>query len=202
MNIGMIAKPLVLALAVLLSACATTSSEQGAGEDFGTIATNVVRAHVRTVRDHVRADRAALKASMAQLRDAFGYRGVVVERRLPAPESSAPRSDSGADPALAMRAAPYRYDRRGPAERPALHAIEMNVGLDEMLTPDGMLHPRAASALARMDTLAREHGGDFTVSVPRSQLQTVDAIRTVAPGATIVATDEYGYRLSVVASDR
>lgn len=188
MDIGMTAKPLVLALAVLVSACATTSSEQGAGEDFGTIATNVVRAHARAVRDHVRADRAALKASMAQLRDAFGYQGVVVERRLPAPEIAA-RYDSGGD-------------RRGPAERPALHAIEMDVGLDEMLTPDGLLHPRAADALARMNSMAREHGGDFTVSVPRSQLQTVDAIRTVAPGATIVATDEYGYRLSVVGAER
>ena len=83
-----------------------------------------------------------------------------------------------------------------------LRAIEMAVGLDEMLTPDGVLHPRAASALARMDTMAREHGGDFTVSVPRSQLQTVDAIRTVAPGATIVATDEDGYRLSVLSTER
>lgn len=190
-------KFLLLALAVALTGCSTTSTGEGAGDDLGTITVNALRAQHR-------ADRAAIKEAGTRLREAFGYqRGNVIERGTAEREAAALRSESGFDPALAMRSAPYRDERGQPAERAVMQSIQMEVGQAEMLTPEGTLHPRAARALARMDDMAREHGGDFSVFVPRSRIQTVAAIKAVAPGATIFETDrDEHYRLIVVAVER
>jgi len=197
MDSRMSTKVLLLALAVALTGCSTTSTLEGGTDDLGTITINALRAQHR-------ADRAAIKAAGARLRDAFGYqRGNVIERRTAEREVAALRSESGFDPALTTQSYPYRNERGQPAERPVMQSLQMDVGQAEMLTPEGTLHPRAARALARMDTMAREHGGDFSVFVPRSRLQTVPAIKEVAPGATIFETDrDEHYRLIVVAAER
>jgi len=126
-----------------------------------------------------------------------------MEGRLAEREAAAIRSESGFNPSLTIESVPYRDQSGEEAQVPVMQSIKMEVGPAEMLTPDGALHPRAARALARMDSIAREHGGDFSVSVPRSQVQTVAAIKAVAPSATIYETDEdEHYRLIVVAAAR
>ena len=186
----------VLALTLALGGCATTSTDLGAGSDLGAIAVNAIKAHIR-------ADRAAAREAGAVLAGAFGYpRGRVIERRTAEREAAALRSESGFDPALTMQGGSNLDERGRAAKGPVMQSIEMEVGQAEMLTADGTLHPRAARALARMDNMAREHGGDFSVSVPRSRIQTVAAIRAVAPSATILETDADGYRLIVVAAER
>lgn len=185
------AKVLVLGLAVALTGCATTSSEVGVADGF-----TIVR---QAVRAHLRADREALRSTAALFRH---HRGNVIEGRTAEREAAALRSESGFDPTLTMQPPSYRDERGRPSEAPVMQSIEMEVGLAEMLTPEGTLHPRAARALARMDNMAREHGGDFSVTVPRSQIRTAAAIKAVAPGATIVATDEdEHYRLIVFAAE-
>jgi len=189
---GMKAKFSVLALTLALTGCATTTTQVGGGNDLGTIAVNAIKAHHR-------ADRAAAREVAALIAGAIGYqRGKVIAER----EAAALRSESGFDPSLTMQGGSYLGERGRTVEGPVMQSIEMEVGQAEMLTPDGTLHPRAARALVRMDNMAREHGGDFSVSVPRSRIQTVAAIKAVVPGATILETDADGYRLIVVATGR
>lgn len=184
-------KCLVLALTAALSGCATS------GSDFGEIA-------VDTVRAHHRANRAAITGTLALLGEAVGYRrGPVIERRITEREAATLRSESGVDPTLTQRGASHWDERGRRVESPAMQSIQMDVGVAEMLTPDGTLHARAARALARMDNMAREHGGDFSVLVPRSKMHSAAAIRAVAPGAAIYETDTDGnFRLIVVAAER
>ncbi len=190
-------KFLVLTLTLVTTGCATAPGGLGVGAGLGAIAGNLLSAHVR-------ADRAAVTAAGALIGGALGYqRGKIIEGRIAERQAAAIRSESGFNPTLTMESVPYRDESGQSAEVPVMQSIKMEVGQDEMLTQDGTLHPRAARALARMDSMAREYGGDFSVSVPRSQLQIVDAIKAVAPGATIFQTDEDAhYRLIVVAAAR
>lgn len=189
------AKFSVSALALALSGCATTTPV-GFGNDLGTIAINTIKAHHR-------ADRAAAKEMAAVIAAAFGYqRGKVMADGNAEREAAPLRSESGFDPSLTMQGRPYLYERGSTVEGPSQQAIEIEVAEAEMLTPDGTLHPRAAQALARMDSIAREHGGDFSVFVPRSRIETGAAIKAVVPGATILETDADGYRLIVVPTER
>jgi len=191
------AKFVVIALALSTVGCATVPEGSGDGASLGTIVSDFVRSHHR-------ADRAAIKSTATLFAGAFGYqRGKIMEGRIAEREAAAIRSESGFNPSLTMESVPYRDDRGQPAEGPVMQSIKMEVEQEEMLTADGTLHPRAARALARMDSIAREHGGDFSVSVPRSQSQTVAAIKAVAPSATIFETDnDEHYRLIVVAATR
>ena len=187
----------LLALCVALGAtgCATTGDDH-----LGTIAANTFRAHADAVRAIHRADRAALGQVAALFRETFGARGTVVARSEPHEPTAIRHSDSVSMRSPAAGVVPQPAPAR--PEVDDLKAIEMAVGPAEMLTAEGTLHPRAARALAQMNELAREHGGDFTVAVPRSQLHTASAIQEVAPGATILTTDDDEYRLIVVAPDR
>jgi hypothetical protein len=190
------AKFSALALTLALTGCATTTTHFGGGSDLGTIAVNALEAHIR-------ADRAAAREVAALIAGAVGYqRGKVMAGRTAEREAAALRYESGFDPSLTMQSGSYFDERGRTVDGPSLQSIEIEVGQAEMLTPDGTLHPRAARALARMDNMAREHGGDFSVSVPRSQIHTVAAIKAVVPGATILETDADGYRLIVVATER
>lgn len=191
------AKFLVIALALALTGCSTTSTRVGLGAGLGAIAGNLVSAHMR-------ADRAALTAAGALIGGAIGYqRGTVMEGRIAERRTAAIRAESGFDTTLTTRSVSYRDEGGQPTVGPVMQSIKMEVGQDEMLTRDGALHPRAAQALARMDSMARESGGDFSVSVPRSQMQIVDAIKAVAPSATIFEADEdEHYRLIVVSAAR
>ena len=79
-----------------------------------------------------------------------------------------------------------------------LRALEMEVREDEMIAPDGSLHPSAAQALARMDGMVVEHGGDFAVYVPSNHRRSVEQIKTAAPHAAIIEiSDAQSYRLVV-----
>ncbi len=191
------AKFVVIALALMTTGCATTPAGNEAGGDFGAIAGNLLRAHIA-------ADRAAVRATAALIGGAIGHpRGKSIEGRIAERETVALRSESGFNPALTMQSVPYSDASGQPAEGPVMQSIKMDVGQSEMVTPEGTLHPRAARALARMDNMAREHGGDFSVSVPRSRGETVAAIKAVAPSATIFETNEdEHYRLIVVAATR
>jgi hypothetical protein len=85
-----------------------------------------------------------------------------------------------------------------PAPVPVLRSLEMDVREDEMLADDGSLHPSAARALARMDGMVVEHGGDFAVYVPAHQHRSVDEIRNAAPHAAIIeSSNAETYRLVV-----
>ena len=190
------AKFLVVALTLVTTGCATGPTGLGVGAGLGAIAGNLISAHIG-------ADRAAATAAAALIGGAIGYqRGKIIEGRTAEREAAEIRSESGFNPALTMQSVPYR-DESGQPAGPVMQSIKMEVGQAEMVTPEGTLHPRAARALARMDSMAREHGGDFSVSVPRSRIQTVAAIKAVAPSATIFETDEdEHYRLIVVAAAR
>ena len=187
----------LLALCVVLGAsgCATTGDES-----LGTIAANQLRAHADAVRAIHRADRAALGQVAALFRETFGARGTVVERSEPYQPIAIQHSESVSMRSPVTGVVPHPEPVLPKVDE--LQAIEMAVGPAEMLTAEGTLHPRAARALAQMNEMAREHGGDFTVAVPRSQLHTASAIQEVAPGATILTTDDDEYRLIVVAPDR
>ena len=186
----------LLALCVVIGAtgCATTD------DSLGTIAANSLRAHADAIRAIHRADRAALGQVAALFRETFGARGTVVARSEPYAPTAIQRSESVSMQSPATGVAPH--PEPVPLGVDDLKAIEMAVGPAEMLTAEGTLHPRAARALAQMNEMAREHGGDLTVAVPRSQLHTASAIQEVAPGATILTTDDDEYRLIVVAPDR
>lgn len=190
-------KFLVVALTLVTTGCATGPAGLGVGAGLGAIAGNLLSAHIG-------ADRAAATAAAALIGGAIGYhRGKNMEARIAEREAAAIRSESGFNPSLTMQSVPHRDESGQSAEVPVMQSIKMEVGQAEMLTQEGTLHPRAARALARMDSMAREYGGDFSVSVPRSQMQTVDAIKAVAPSATIFETDEdEHYRLIVVAATR
>ena len=85
-----------------------------------------------------------------------------------------------------------------PAPVPMLRSLEMEVREDEMIADDGSLHPSAARALARMDGMVVEHGGDFAVYVPAHQHRSVDEIKNVAPHAAIIeSSNAETYRLVV-----
>ena len=192
MNIRTTTNLLALCVLVASTGCATT------GEDnLGTIAANRFRAHADAIRTIHRADRQALADVAALFRETFGARGTVVARSDPHPQTAVQPSDQVSLPPPVSAVAPSEPSR--PAD---LKAIEMAVGPAELLTPEGTLHRSAARAIARMNEMAREHGGDFSVVVPRSQLHTAEAIQQVAPGATILTTDDDDYRLIVVAPDR
>jgi hypothetical protein len=190
-------KFLVVAFMLVTAGCATAPTGPGAGAGLGAIAGNLLSAHIR-------ADRAAATAVANLIGGAIGYqRGKIMEGRIAIHEAAAIRSESGFNPSLTLQSVPYRDESGQPVESPALQSITMEVGQAEMLTPEGTLHPRAARALARMDSMAREHGGDFSVTVPRSQMQTVDAIKAVVPSATIFQADaDEHYRLIVVGATR
>ncbi len=190
-------KFLAVALAMVTTGCATAPAEVGVGAGLGAIAGNLISAHAR-------ADRAAVTAAATLIGGAIGYqRGKFMEGRIAEREAEAIRAESGFHPSLTMESISNRDENGQPVEVPVMQSIKMEVGQAEMLTPEGTLHPRAARALARMDSIAREHGGDFSVSVPRSRVQTVAAIKAVAPSATIYQTDkDEHYRLIVVAAAR
>ena len=190
-------KFLVVAITLVTTGCATGPAGLGVGAGLGAITGNLLSAKIG-------ADRAAATAVAALIGGAIGYqRGKIIEGRTAEREAAGIRSESGFNPALTMQSVPYRDESGQPAEGPVMQSIKMEVGQAEMVTPEGTLHPRAARALARMDSMAREHGGDFSVSVPRSRIQTVAAIKAVAPSATIFETDEdEHYRLIVVAAAR
>lgn len=192
------AKCLVLALSSVLIGCASTSSEVGGDRrGLGEIA-------VDTVRAHHRASRAAILDTIALIGEAAGFRrSPVFEPGTPEPDDTALRSERAFDPTPMPHTAPYRDERDRRAASPVMQSIQMEVSAGEMLTPDGALHASAARALARMDNLAREHGGDLSVFVPRSRMHSAAAIRAVAPSARIFETDtEDNYRLIVVAAQR
>ncbi|HVF64553.1 MAG TPA: hypothetical protein VNE58_11215 [Casimicrobiaceae bacterium] len=191
----------MLAIPALVAGCATTPGE----DDFGSMTARAVRAHVErdrallhAVRDRVRADHAAIRDVF---REAFGARGTVIERTYADRATAAQRARGDVQPTPTI-VTPYRDSRGRPLDVDEIESIEMDVGLAEMLTPEGALHPRAASALARMNAMARDQGGEFTVAVPRAQMHTVTAIQAIVPGAAIVAADGDDYRLIVAAPDR
>ncbi len=190
------AKLLVLVLALTTTGCATApaGTEVAAGAGLGAIAGNLLSAHIR-------ADRAAITAAGALIGGAIGYqRGKVIEGRVAEREAATLRAE-GFRPSLTMQAAPDADEGGQPAEGPVMQSINIEVEPAEMLTPEGTLQPRAAGALARMADMAREHGGMFSVSVPRSRVETVAAIKAVAPSATIIEGDEdEHYRLIVDAA--
>ena len=65
-------------------------------------------------------------------------------------------------------------DPRAPAwEAPVLKSFEVDVRQDEMLTPEGVLHPRAARAWSH--GMVQERGGEFEVYVPLTQRHNVEA---------------------------
>ena len=194
---NMIAKVVVIVLAVATSGCATAPGEAGDGAGLGTIVGNLVR-------EHHRADRAAVRALGDLFGGAIGYRrGKDIDASVAEREAAAIRAESGWDPDLTIQSVPDRLETGKSVEVPIMQSIKMEVAPDEMLTAEGTLHPRAARALARMESLAREHGGDFSVSVPRSRVETAAAIKEVAPTATIFETDEEEhYRLVVIAAER
>ena len=178
---------LLLTCVIALGGCATSATHVAAPNDLGAMATDTVRRHVRAVRDHLRAERQAVRA-------AFGLGqpvARVIDIRTPAGTADDPE-----EAPIATAAASFA--RGHPARDPAATAIQMDIAFDEMLTPEGGLHPRAAQALARMESMARDEGGEFTVSVPRSRIHTATAIRQVAPGATILSTDDESFRLVVI----
>lgn len=188
----MYAKCLVLGLVLATTGCATApvGTDVAAGAGLGAIAGNLLSAHIR-------ADRAALTAAGALIGGAIGYqRGKAIEGRIAEREAAALRAE-GFSPSLTMQAAPIG-DERAEVTGPLMQSFNMEVETAEMLTSQGTLQPRAAGALARMADMAREHGGVFSVSVPRSRVETVAAIQAVAPSATIYEGDEdEHYRLSV-----
>ena len=179
---------LTLAFAVALGGCATTSPQAGDTAHWGTAAVESVRTHVRTVRDHLRAERRAMRAALGEPGQPVAR---VIEVRPPQEPMRAPVNDGS----------PLRMSHGHPARDSGLPAIQMDVGLAEMITPQGTIHSRAAQALARMDAMAREEGGEFTVSVPRAHIETAAVIRQVAPGATILSVDGENYRLTVIPVD-
>lgn len=182
----------VVMLAVALNGCATSGPYRDS-DDLAVAAVDTIRAHARSVRDHVRAGREAL-----------GLRERSDTRRAEA---------SPAAPAYATRAQPRVMDptqtpydarrlaRGHPARDAQLHEIRMDVGSGEMLTAQGTLQPRAAQALSRMARMAREHGGEFTITVPRTRIDAAAAILAAAPEATILSTDDADFRLVVVTED-
>ena len=172
----------VMVLVVALNGCATSAPNR-ASDDLAGAAVATVRAHARAVRDHVRAGREALG-----LRERTERRVVDV-----APATSPFASRGAADLGETVQAPPdlRLYSSRGhPARDAQMHEIRMDVTQAEMLTAQGTLQPRAAQALSRMARMAREHGGEFTVTVPRTRIDAATAILAAAPGATILSTDD------------
>ena len=172
----------VVILAVALNGCATSDPYRGS-DDVATAAVETIRAHARSVRDHVRAGREALG-----LRERSDAR---IANASPAESTYAAREQPGAmEPAQGAYDAPRLAPRGHPARDAQMHEIRMDVRADEMLTAQGSLQPRAAQALSRMSRMAREHGGEFTITVPRARIEAAAAILAAAPEATILSTDD------------
>ena len=64
-------------------------------------------------------------------------------------------------------------------------SLEMAIAKDEMIAPDGALQSRAAAALHRMSTRARDQGARFTVQIPADAFDSAAEIQRVAPFASI-----------------
>ena len=79
--------------------------------------------------------------------------------------------------------APPRSDAAIAGQTP--RSIEMTIARGEMIAPDGSLQSRAAAALERMHTTARDHGARLTVQVPADAFDSASEIRRVAPFASI-----------------
>lgn len=115
-------------------------------------------------------------------------------------EAEAIHAETGLKPAVIEQppSATSNAKAAEPAPVPVLRSLEMEVREDEMLADDGSLHPSAARALARMDGMVVEHGGDFAVYVPAHQHRSVDEIRNAAPHAAIIeSSNAESYRLVV-----
>jgi hypothetical protein len=183
----------VLVVVVALNGCAT-SAPIATPDELATVTAGTIRAHARAVRDHVRAGREALG-----LRPRSGNRVVDVETAEPRRVTRATERAPDTAPAVS----PARDVLQGhPARDAEAHEIRMDVTTPEMLTASGTLQPRAAQALARMARMARERGGEFTVTIPRARIETASAILAAAPEATILSTDEAdGFRLVVVTEE-
>ena len=179
-------------VALALNGCATSASVTP--DTLAAATVDTLRTHVRAVRDHVRAGREALG-----LRERSRSRGG--EAVLAGAVDGTPADDPRFEPAPAVTVA--RHSSQGhPARDAALHEIRMDVAPAEMLTATGTLQPRAAQALARMARMARDSGGEFTVTVPRTRIETAAAIRAAAPEATILSSDDAdGFRLVVVTEE-
>ena len=63
--------------------------------------------------------------------------------------------------------------------------LEMAIAKDEMIAPGGALQSRAAEALHRMSTRARDQGARFTVQIPADAFDSAAEIQRVAPFASI-----------------
>ena len=180
----------IVLLAVVLNGCATSTPVATPGE-FANATVDTIRTHARTVRDNVRAVRESLG-----LRERRGEGVVVTDaaaaqyamRASPTPLEATPSSGDA-----------HRTAKGHPARDAEVHEIRMDVTTAEMLTASGALQPRAAQALARMARMARESGGEFAVTIPRTRIDAASAILAAAPEATILSTDETdGFRLVVV----
>ena len=171
----------VVIMAVALNGCATSDPYRGP-DDVASTAVETIRAHARSVRDHVRAGREALG-----LRERSDAR---IAHANPAASTYAARVPGAMEPMQGAYDAPRLAARGHPARDAQMHEIRMDVRADEMLTAQGSLQPRAAQALSRMSRMAREHGGEFTITVPRSRIEAAAAILAAAPEATILSTDD------------
>lgn len=191
-------KEFVITLAVsALAGCAavpaTVAVSTGTGAGVGAVAGNVIGAVAGV-------DRTAATIAGAAIGGAIGYqRAKRMEAKAAEREAAALRSESGFNPSLSTETITQQEDSGQSNEVAVLKSLEMQVGQDEMLTPAGTLHPRAARALARMNNMVVEHGGEFAVYVPSTQMGSVDAIKAVAPQARIYeAGSGSDYRLVVV----
>jgi hypothetical protein len=175
-------KPCVVVIvAVALNGCATSSPDPGSADATGAVVATV-RAHAHMVRDQLRAGREAL--GLRERRD----------RRVPddVPGTAYSATRAPLDDLQSQPATPdvLRTPRGHPARDAQVQEIRMDVTPGEMLTVHGTLQPRAAQALSRMARMAREHGGELTVTVPRARIDAASAILAAAPDATILSTDD------------
>jgi len=64
-------------------------------------------------------------------------------------------------------------------------SLEMAIAKNEMIAPNGGLQWRAAAALRRMNTIARDHGAKLMVQIPADALGSATEIQRVAPFSAI-----------------
>jgi hypothetical protein len=184
-------KTLTLIAAVafpVLSGCASTPGEGGAGSD------GIAHDMLASVKEF----RAGVHAVVG---DVTGHRKRMLDAKLAKQKAEEIHRQTG------LAASVIEEQGKGGAEEPGatqnatvpvLRSLEMEVREDEMIRADGSLHPSAAQALARMDGMVVEHGGDFAVYVPANQRRSVDEIRNVAPHAAIIEkSDAESFRLVV-----